>query len=668
MAGSRVAATLRPPALNTSRTTRLVLLATALAACADSGPAPDLGPPLVVEDLVLDLVGLVAAGDARVRILAQDERAPLQVVPGSLDKGLVLASDQSHRMLRAQAESELEVSLPALPAGSRLRARTFVFSHFRNDPLEADPAPVTFRILLDGLPAAELSSDYITRPEGREHPYDVALRTLDVPLPAGRACTLRLQTSRDGRPVPEGAIVAEPVWWDLQVLARSQVPRQAASSRAPNLLVLVVDTLAGGRTSLLGYGRDTTPNLAALAERGVSFTRAVSPSSWTLPATASLLTGLPPNTHAVLGDERSYLMDGLDTWPELLRREGLAGAAFVANPLVAPANNFHQGFEHFEHAPAGGHGETAEQVLARLLAWLDGQPQGARWFAYVHLMDPHAPYAAPGAARQRFGGAYVERRDFSGLLPNQLQRGEVPELAPDEQAHLKDLYDGEVAYFDDCLGGLLEDLRSRGLEGTTVVALTADHGEELFEHGQLGHGYSLYEELLHVPLVLAGPGLPARVRDARPVSTSALAATLLELGGAPADGREPSLLPTGNTPRGPVFSAVRTQLFGPRHVLLSGQDGEGRKVVLIFDEAGALQQAQCFHLPSDPGELHPLDRERMPDGERALWDALGQATLRWSADSAARRPPEPQPPQDPAVLELFRQIGYTGGSLPRVPR
>ncbi|MBM3986284.1 MAG: sulfatase, partial [Planctomycetes bacterium] len=510
----------------------LVPLAIALAACGGDAPAPDLGPPLVVEDVVLDVIERLAAGDPRVRVVAQDAAAPLQVVPGSLDKGLVLASDQAHRMLRAQAESELEVSLPALPAGARLAARTFVYSHFRNDPLRADPAPVTFRILLDGAEAVTLSSDYITRPEGREHPYDILLRTLEVPLPAGRACTLRLQTSRDGRPVPPGAIVAEPVWWDLQVLARSQVARQPASPRAPNLLVLVVDTLAGRRTSLLGYGRDTTPNLAALAERGISFTHAVSPSSWTLPAAASLLTGLPPNTHAVLGDERSYLMDGLDTWPEALRREGLCGAAFVANPLIAPANNFHQGFEHFEHLSAGGHGEPAEALFARLLAWLDGQPRGARWFAYVHLMDPHAPYAAPGAARLRFGGAYVERRDFSALLPNHLQRGEAPELAPDEQAHLKDLYDAEVAYFDACLGRLVGDLAARGLLESTVIALTADHGEELFEHGQLGHGYSLYEELLHVPLVLAGPGLPARVRDPRPVSTAALAATLLELGGA----------------------------------------------------------------------------------------------------------------------------------------
>jgi arylsulfatase len=655
--------------LNAARATRLVLLACALAACGGDAPAPDLGPPLVVEDVVLDVIERLAKGDPRVRVVTEDAAAPLQVVPGSLDKGLELASDQSHLMLRAQAESALEVSLPALPAGARLQARTFVFSHFRNDPQQADPAPVTFRILLDGTQVAALSSDYITRPEGREHPYDILLRTLDVPLPAGRACTLRLQTTRDGRPVPEGSVLAEPVWWDLRVLARSQVARQAASPRAPNLLVLVADTLSGRRTSLLGYGRDTTPRLAALAERGVSFTHAVSPSSWTLPATASVLTGLPPNTHAVLGDERSYLMDGLDTWPEALRREGLAGAAFVANPLVAPANNFSQGFEHFEHLPAGGHGEPAEVLCARLLAWLDAQPRGARWFSYVHLMDPHAPYAAPGAARLRYGGPYVERRDFSTLQPRQLQTGEVPQLAPDEQAHLKNLYDGEVAYLDACLGRLLDDLAARGLLETTVVALTADHGEEFFEHGQLGHGYSLYEELLHVPLVLAGPGLPAGVRDPRPVSTAALAATLLELGGAPAQGLEPPLLPPLAAPRGPVFSAVRTQLFGPRHVLLSGRDAEGRKVVLTLDESGALQGAQCFHLPTDPGELRPLERERMPEAERAAWDALGAATLRWAEESAARRPPEPQPPQDPVVREAMRQIGYVGvDGPPETPR
>lgn len=649
---------------------RRVLLAATLALAACGGePAPaGLGPPVAVEQPLLDLVALLQAGDPRLRVLAQDGAVPLQVVPFSLDKGLVLAADDSHRVLRAHAESALEASLPPLPAGSRLLARTFVFSHFRSDPQRADPAPVTFRVLVDGAPAAEQRSDYITRPEGREHPYDIAMRTLEVPLPAGRACRVRLETTRGGAAVPEGAVPAEPLWWDLLVLGRSEVPRQAASRRAPNLLVLVVDTLAGARTSLLGYGRATTPRLERLAAGGTSFERALSPSSWTLPATASLLTGLPPNTHAVLGDERSYLMDGLDTWPERLRREGLEGAAFVANPLVAAANNFDQGFSHFEHLPAGGHGVPAPELDARLLAWVDSQPPGARWFAYVHYMDPHAPYAAPGEARLRFAPGYAERRDFTRLLPNALQHGEVPPLEPDEQAHVKDLYDGEVAFFDAALGELLDALAQRGLLETTVVALTADHGEELFEHGGLGHGYSLHDELLRVPLVLAGPGIPAGLRVRRPVSTAALAATLLQLGGAPTEGCAPPLLPVRDGPSAPVFSVVRTQLFGPRHVLLAGEDAEGRKVVLVHDEQGALAEVRRYHLPSDPGELHPLDPQRLAPAEAAAWEALAAETAEWARRTAAARPPEPQPPQDPASRAAFEAIGYVGAPPPAEER
>src|SRR5262249_35546351 len=152
-------------------------------------------------------------------------------------------------------------------------------------------------------------------------PYDILLRTLTVGLDeaADKPVMLRFETTRGGRAVPADAEQAEPLWWDLQVLQPVEVPREEATARNPNILLLVVDTLAAGHTSLAGGARDPTPNLRGLAAHGLSFTRAISASSWTMPATASLLTGLPPNTHGVLGDERSYLMSGLRTVAEALR-------------------------------------------------------------------------------------------------------------------------------------------------------------------------------------------------------------------------------------------------------------------------------------------------------------------------------------------------------------
>jgi arylsulfatase A-like enzyme len=638
-----------------------VLLAVLAASGCGGDPAPpDLGKPTVHEELALDIIEAFAKGSRAVKIVSQDSQQPLKADAFSLDRDAKLAADASHKVIHARAESAFEVTLPELPHGARLQARTFVFSALQSDPAKADPAPVTYRILVNGVERATQRSDYIAHPGGRKHPYDILLRTLEVPLDevAGQPCTLRFETTRLGEPVPDGVTPAEPLWWDLRVLQPVRVPRQAAGTDAPNLLVLVVDTLAGGHTSLLGYGRDTTPNLAAFAARGANFTRAVSPSSWTLPATASLLTGLPPNTHGVLGDERSYLMDGLQTWPERLQREGFSGAAFVANPLLAQANNFPQGFDVWEQADAGGHGETAEELDARLLKWLDGQPKGARWFAWVQYMDPHAPYDAPGAARLKYAGDYVERRDFKGLQPNQLQHGDIPPLEPDEQAHVVDLYDAEVAYYDECFGRLLAELQKRGLLETTIIAVTADHGEELFDHGQLGHGYTLFEELLRVPLVVAGPRVPV-ARVELPVGTGGLAATLLALAGVSAPDLGPGLLQPANAAPAPVFATVRTQLFGPRHVLDAAQDEHGRKVILVHDEHGLLAQVWRFDLRADPGEKAPLDPAALPAAELAAYDALVKAAEDWARTTAARRPQEEQP-VDPDFYERVRQIGYTG--------
>ncbi|MGQ0554175.1 MAG: sulfatase [Planctomycetota bacterium] len=615
---------------------------------------------LMVDEEALDLVALFSARDPSVSVLAQDSAQPLAAWPFAfIDKEQRLASDANDLVIHARAESDFQVRAGPFPAGARLRVRTMVLSQFRTDPLKADPAPVTFRVLIDGQERLALRSDYILDRADHEHPYDQIMRTIELPLDdfAGRAVELRFQTTRHGQAVPEGVVPAEPLWWELLIVQPRAIARQRTGPGRPNVLVLVVDTLAARRMSLHGYARPTTPELEAFARTGTVFERALSTSSWTLPATASLLTGLPPNTHGVLGDTRSYLMESLSTWPERLRRAGLEGAAFVANALVQPANNFHQGFGHWDQS----NDLPACALNERLLAWLDGQPQGERWFAYVHYMDPHAPYGAPGPERTRFAEGYVEQRDFAGFLPNQLQRNEVEPLSAEARQHVVDLYDGEVAWFDACFGDLWRALAARGLQEQTVVLLTSDHGEELFEHGGLGHGYSLHDELLAVPLILAGPGVPAGVRRGEPVSTAAVSATLLTLAGLPPDpDASPSLLPFPPAGRhaAPVFAGVRTQLFGPRRNLLAAQDAEGRKLLLTLADDHSVAGREAFDLRSDPQELLPLDLAARAD--QADWLALESAALQWYRESAERRPREEQP-VNPAMEESLNQVGYTDG-------
>lgn len=623
--------------------------------------------PLSVEITALDLVAVFDRGEATLRIVTESADMPLRAVSfATLDRSTELASDQDAMVIHARAESAFEVTVGPLPAGARLVAQTFVHTANRKDPELADPAPSTFRILVDGELRASISSAYVRDVEGHAHPYDQLMRTLEVPLPEAEhgPVTLRFETTRGGEPVPvlpPGVTPAEPVWWQLAVRHPVLVPRQETSLRRPNILVLVVDTLAAGHTLLGGYERATTPELAAFAMQGTTYANALAPTSWTLPSTASLLTGLPPNTHGVLGDERSYLMEGLTTWPELLRGEGIEGVAIVANTLIRPANNFDQGFGTWVQADD----EPAAELNARLLDWLAGQPEGARWFAYVHYMDPHAPYGAPGDERERYTGDYVESRDFRNLLPNQLWRGDTPPLTPAEREHVIDLYDGEVAYFDRCFGELIAELHERGLLEHTVIALTADHGEELFEHDGLGHGYSLHGEVLSVPLVLSGPGVRRGRRVEQPVSTASLASTLMVLADVePPEGTAPPLLKLRKILTDPVYSMVRTQLFGPREVHLAAQDAQGRKVIIVLDEQGEVLSVRHYDTDDDPDELLPLDLSRKPAIERAAREQLLQGAYRWHAESARRRPVAPQP-EDTGMDEALIRIGYAGDNEDR---
>jgi len=640
----------------------------AVAGCGPDHPAPPAPPTVAVEVQALDIVAALAARDPRLKIVEQSSDMPLQAVPAaSLDRSTTLESDKDALVIPARAESAFEIQVGPFQKGARLRARTMVYSQFRTDPERVDPAPVTFRILVDGVERASLGSEYVRQVEGHEHPYDQLMRTLEVPLDdaVGRTAILRFETTRDGERVPDGAIPAEPAWWELKIEQPVEIERPLLSPARPNLLVLVVDTLAAKRMSLYGYARDTTPRVKAFAATGTTCTAAIAPSSWTLPATASLLTGLPPNTHGVLGETRSYLMDGLQTWPELLRAQGIEGAAFMANPLLAEANNFQQGFGHWRQA----NDARADELNRRLLTWIDGQPPDRRWFAYVQYMDPHAPYGAPGDERERYCAGYAERRDFGGFLPNLLADGKIAPFDARARQHVIDLYDAEVAYFDRCFGELLDELGHRGLLDKTIIVLTADHGEELFEHDRLGHGYSLYDELLWVPLVFAGPGIKAgAVRD-EPLGTASLAATLALWGGAePVAGMAPPLVgpaPKPERPAGePVFSAVRTSLFAPAgsppRNLVSARDGQGRKVIAELDEQGVADKVERYNLAADPGEHSPLEPGALSETELAAYQRLLDRIEAWSRETAAQRIPEPQPP-NPAIREQLTGIGYLGG-------
>lgn len=325
----------------------------------------------------------------------------------------------------------------------------------------------------------------------------------------------------------------------------------AASANAPNVLVIVVDTLRADHLSTYGYSRPTSPHLTQLADQGTLFEDAIAPSSWTLPVHASLLTGLYPHAHHVDNDGALLGWDYPVLGDELMAR-GYRTAAFSANTLLfCRRRGFGRGFIRFEddfQSLGSAFAQTfygdlikhlffrlelkrdlfgrrnAAQINQHALQWIDRGRQP--FFVFLNYMDVHDPYRPPEPYLHRYtnmqnpGSRASEHWDWFEHLTPQQRQGAV------------DAYDGAINYVDDQIQQLMQQLQKRGLDRNTLVVITSDHGESFGEHGLMTHGNALYRELIHVPLILWEQGrIPAGKKVADPVSLTSLPATLLEEAG-----------------------------------------------------------------------------------------------------------------------------------------
>jgi len=302
-----------------------------------------------------------------------------------------------------------------------------------------------------------------------------------------------------------------------------------------NVLVVVVDTLRADR--LRAYDETASfasPAFDQLVDNGQLFERAYAHASWTKPSTATLLTGVLPARHGATTHNR-ILDPSVPVLAERMSAAGYETAAFVANGYVSQRFGFERGFDEFRNAAQTGRSNGSE-LVEDLLSWLDAHEGGAPFFAYLHTTDVHAPYAPrPSTISSVDDSPYVGPVDFSSgdNLIRQIEQGELV-LNERDQRRLALLYDAGVADHDALvMAPLLEGLTERGLMSRTLVVFTSDHGEELFDHGSVGHGGSrVWEELIHVPLVVSWPGLPpSRVRG--PVGLVSIAATITDATGVP---------------------------------------------------------------------------------------------------------------------------------------
>ena len=431
---------------------------------------------------------------------------------------------------------------------------------------------------------------------------------------------------------------------------------------AKNVVVLVIDTLRADKLRPFNpSSRVQTPSIDRFAAEGVVFKLAQSPENWTKPAVASLLTGLHPQTHQQkTGD--AALPSSAELLSEHLQKQGFKTGSFIANGYVSDRFGFDQGWDHYTNYIREGKSTEAKDVFEEAGNWIE-EHRSARFFAYIQTIDPHVPYDPPGQFVKMYDpGEYegqVRPRMTGDLLEKAKRR--PPEVVFDakDKRRLLALHDGEITQHDRHFGTFLERLAALGLAEDTLVVVTSDHGEEFDDHGSWGHGHSVYQELLHVPLMFRLPNrLPAGSRVSHAVSTLDVAATVTELLGVPAlaqdEGRALVELMFGDAPAQPAVAFSDFQ--DDRRVITTGR----WKFILRGNLTSTM-----FDLEADPREKTQLDASAFPIARRYSRTLLGQflgATDRASWLSAEQKSgtqlKRENAEMDDTIRDQLRALGY----------
>ncbi len=433
---------------------------------------------------------------------------------------------------------------------------------------------------------------------------------------------------------------------------------------APNVLVISIDTLRADHLSCYGYPRQTSPAIDALVAGGALFERAYSSAPWTLPSYGSLFTGMLPADHRagivkqreeafgqdVAPTERTTetLRPDVPTLAELLASRGYQTAGFVSNPFLAPAAGVARGFQSYT-----GYQYNARVGVDQALEWIQSRPS-SRWFVFLHVIDPHMPYAPPKPFDTRFAKKGVD--ELTNWPPDLDSMRRSPP-SDEIKAACVDLYDGEIAFVDAEIERLLASLREAGTLDDTLVVLHSDHGEEFWEHGSCDHGHTQYDELLRVPFALVWPKGIAAKRIATRVRTLDLLPTLADICGfkAPAGIEGKSLMP--------VLAGTETSDRDGIAEALMHSDRETKAIFSGKDKLIATGTAtnQLFDMAADPQETNNL-----APSSAALVDALRKRLFEHHTSAKAAAAKSQQLRYDEANQRRIKDLGYTGpGAAPK---
>jgi choline-sulfatase len=407
--------------------------------------------------------------------------------------------------------------------------------------------------------------------------------------------------------------------------ACDKAPAPKVPARPSAVLIVTIDTLRADRVGIYGASTVATPNIDRLAREGAWAPQADVHVPLTRPSHVSLFTGRYPAEHGIRDNISAPLAANVPVLAEAFQRAGFPTAAFVASSVLDRQSGLARGFDDYaDRFEDGADRRSGDRVVADAIAWIAphaaaGDAANGRFFAWVHLYDPHAPYAPPEPYASRYAGRP---------------------------------YDGTVAWSDDLVGRLAEALRSRGVLDRTLVVVTSDHGEALGDHGEDVHGYFVYEATLRVPLVMRGPGIAPGSVLRGVVRTIDLYPTIAELAGVAADassGRSLTAALTGGAanPDPPSFaeSLVPRLHYGwsDLHALRDGR----WKFILA-------PRPELYDLDRDPGEQHNVAPAE-PSRARAMRAAIEtQHRLERPVASA------PASAMSSEAVERLGALGYVG--------
>ena len=441
-----------------------------------------------------------------------------------------------------------------------------------------------------------------------------------------------------------------------------------------NVIVVLIDTLRADKLS--PYAADTrvqTPGLSTFLKTAAVMTNARTQENWTKPSVATLLSSLLPWEHkAVTGDAK--VPRSVELLPELLRDRGFYTGSFIANGYVSDKFGFKQGWHTYRNYIREGRRTKAQYVAADVLDWLDKRPQDKPFLLYMHTIDPHVPYRPPKSFVSQYADPGYNGKVEPGQTAKLLEKIKVGSFKPrkKDKRYLEALYDAEISYHDVHFAAVMEGLEKRGIADETMVVITSDHGEEFWDHGSVGHGHSVYDELLHIPLIVRIPGVTeGKQRIESAVGLVDIMPTILDALGQeiPEDLSGRSFLPEL---RGDTATAPRTAVAGFM---------KGWRTLAVGDLKyiqRTLSGTWLYDVAEDPGETEDLAKER-PIALRYARGLLGLSLAQQdgshtpAAVASGKRKGGPKKAKkkqhkqektviDPETEKQLRALGYVGSS------